>query len=101
MILNAGAGHIPVHDLKDYTASQRLSEIEALESGVIFCTYTLLLKRLEQLTDWCGPDFDGVLAFDECHKAKSVKVNGEKTTGMFCHPQSTFCVPTVYRQLWV
>eukprot|EP00961_Rhodomonas_salina_P166001 2236758-Rhodomonas_salina.1 len=76
-----GAGHIPVHDLKDYTASQRLSEIEALESGVIFCTYTLLLKRLEQLTDWCGPDFDGVLAFDECHKAKSVKVNGEKTTG--------------------
>ena len=24
--------------------------------------------RLDQLVEWCGPDFDGLVVFDECHK---------------------------------
>jgi hypothetical protein len=29
---------------------------------------------LNQIVDWCGgADFDGVLALDECHKAKNLK----------------------------
>ena len=29
-------------------------------------------SRLEQLLDWCGENFDGVIIFDECHKAKNL-----------------------------
>ena len=34
--------------------------------------------RLQQLIDWCGgPQFEGCLIFDECHKAKNfVPVSG-------------------------
>ena len=29
-------------------------------------------SRLQQLVDWCGgPNFQGCLIFDECHKAKN------------------------------
>ena len=49
------------------------------DQGVLFTTYSTLtsaekdkgevkgLTRLEQITDWLGPDFDGVIAFDEAH----------------------------------
>jgi hypothetical protein len=44
-------------------------------SGILFCTYATLRSqarqgkksRLEQIIDWLGPDFDGIIAFDECH----------------------------------
>jgi len=81
-----GAGSIPVHDLKDYPVGKQLRNVKILESGVIFCTYALLIRtdnrrsRLQQLIDWCGRDFDGVIAFDEVHKAKSITVNYKKNT---------------------
>jgi hypothetical protein len=28
--------------------------------------------RLKQVVDWCGEDFDGLILFDECHKAKNL-----------------------------
>ncbi|CAL8120089.1 unnamed protein product [Orchesella dallaii] len=50
--------------------------------GVIFATYSSLIgessqggrynTRLKQILDWCGKDFDGVLVFDECHRAKNL-----------------------------
>ncbi|KAJ1459308.1 P-loop containing NTP hydrolase pore-1-domain-containing protein [Pelagophyceae sp. CCMP2097] len=53
--------------------------------GVLFCTYSSLskgcsqksmdegvAKRLEQVVDWCGEDFDGLLLFDEAHRAKNL-----------------------------
>ncbi|XP_076880334.1 strawberry notch homolog 2b isoform X2 [Brachyhypopomus gauderio] len=53
----------------------------ATSEGVLFATYSALIgesqaggqrrTRLEQILDWCGPDFDGVIVFDECHKAKN------------------------------
>lgn len=71
---------IKVHDLRKYPISKQLSAISELDSGILFCTYSLLVKeqskkgegksRLEQIVEWCGRDFDGVLAFDEAHKAK-------------------------------
>ena len=27
--------------------------------------------RLDQLVEWCGPDFDGLVIFDECHKVRT------------------------------
>jgi predicted RNA methylase len=45
-----------------------------LHRGILFLTYATLRSvgktgrsRLEQLVEWCGPDFEGVLAFDEAH----------------------------------
>ena len=53
--------------------------------GVMFSTYAALVgksksnTRLEQLIEWCGGDkpeeFDGLIMFDECHKAKSVELD--------------------------
>ncbi len=59
------------------------------ESGVLFTTYTMLSmdfggerQRFKQLTDWLGPDFDGVIAFDEAHFMKNAAVtpHGGKAT---------------------
>ncbi|XP_060078626.1 uncharacterized protein LOC132558114 [Ylistrum balloti] len=56
------------------------------KEGVVFSTYATLVSsvhrgsavsgsktsRLQQLVDWCGgPQFQGCLIFDECHKAKN------------------------------
>jgi hypothetical protein len=48
----------------------------ALDRGCLFSTYTLLRQpqrgekpsRLDQLIEWLGEDFDGVIVFDECHE---------------------------------
>lgn len=53
------------------------------KKGVIFSTYSALIgesnnktgkykSRLKQLLQWCGEDFDGLIVFDECHKAKNL-----------------------------
>uniref|UniRef100_A0A9J8DIR9 Protein strawberry notch homolog 2 n=1 Tax=Cyprinus carpio carpio TaxID=630221 RepID=A0A9J8DIR9_CYPCA len=53
----------------------------ATSEGVLFATYSALIgesqaggqhrTRLKQILDWCKPNFDGVIVFDECHKAKN------------------------------
>lgn len=60
-----------------------------IREGVIFSTYVSLISkqsgdknktRLKQLVQWCGPNFDGCIIFDECHKAKHlVPSNGKPT----------------------
>ncbi|KAH6933665.1 hypothetical protein HPB50_017430 [Hyalomma asiaticum] len=69
-----GAGKIEVHSLNKVNGS--------VKKGVIFSTYSSLIgesqgggkykTRLKQLLHWCGDDFDGVIVFDECHKAKNL-----------------------------
>lgn len=60
-------------------------ENENFKKGVIFCTYTALIgesltanskykTRLRQLINWLGKRFDGVIVFDECHKAKNLSL---------------------------
>lgn len=46
---------------------------------MIFLTYSGLISssdkgatRLDQLAEWAGPGFDGLIIFDECHKAKNL-----------------------------
>ena len=50
-----------------------------MRCGVLFLTYSSLIaasekgrSRLQQIVAWCGPDYDGLLVFDECHKAKNL-----------------------------
>ncbi|XP_067872364.1 protein strawberry notch homolog 2-like isoform X2 [Heterodontus francisci] len=75
------AAHIPVHALNKIKYGDT-----ATSEGVLFATYSALIgesqaggqhrTRLKQILDWCGEQFDGVIVFDECHKAKNVCVNG-------------------------
>jgi len=59
-----------------------------LERGILFTTYATLRQpargakasRLDQIVDWLGPDFDGVIAFDEAH-AMANAVGGEGARG--------------------
>lgn len=51
-----------------------LGEPVAMASGIVFLTYATLrsqrhdrASRLQQLLDWAGPDFDGVILLDESH----------------------------------
>ncbi|VTJ68874.1 Hypothetical predicted protein [Marmota monax] len=85
------------NDLK-YDAERDLRDIEApgiavhalskikygdntTSEGVLFATYSALIgesqaggqhrTRLRQILQWCGEAFEGVIVFDECHKAKN------------------------------
>ena len=80
-----------MHDLKKWIASKKLSQAKEMGDGVLFSTYTLLARgsktavgdtedavdprqtsRVWQIVEWCGSHFDGVIAFDEAHKAKNI-----------------------------
>lgn len=59
------------------------------DCGVFFSTYTMLSidfnrdrPRFKQLVDWLGPDFNGVIAFDEAHLMKNAAAtpHGGKAT---------------------
>ncbi|KAM9763148.1 strawberry notch homolog 2b isoform 2-T2 [Menidia menidia] len=70
------APNIPVHALNKIKYGDT-----ATSEGVLFATYSALIgesqaggqhrTRIRQILDWCKPDFDGVIIFDECHKAKN------------------------------
>lgn len=59
-----------------------------VRSGVVFLSYSSLISgcdngatRMDQLCEWCGNNFDGLIVFDECHKAKNlVPESGAKPT---------------------
>uniref|UniRef100_A0A673JTG3 Protein strawberry notch homolog 2 n=1 Tax=Sinocyclocheilus rhinocerous TaxID=307959 RepID=A0A673JTG3_9TELE len=71
-----GASNIQVHALNKIKYGDT-----ATSEGVLFATYSALIgesqaggqlrTRLKQILDWCEPGFDGVIIFDECHKAKN------------------------------
>ncbi|XP_057345579.1 protein strawberry notch homolog 2 isoform X3 [Manis pentadactyla] len=76
-------------DLRDIDAQSiavhALSKIKygdnTTSEGVLFATYSALIgesqaggqhrTRIRQILEWCGEAFDGVIVFDECHKAKN------------------------------
>ncbi|XP_013794110.1 protein strawberry notch homolog 1-like [Limulus polyphemus] len=78
-----GAGKIEVYPLNKFKYAKISSKVNgSVKKGVIFATYSSLIgesqsggkykTRLKQLLNWCGEDFDGVIVFDECHKAKNL-----------------------------
>lgn len=63
---------LPIKLINDYKPDEDVT----LRNGIIFCTYQSLIakskkgaRRLDQLTKWLGED--GVLVFDEGHRAKN------------------------------
>ncbi|XP_063926322.1 protein strawberry notch isoform X2 [Zophobas morio] len=79
-----GAGRIEVHPLNKFKYAKISSAVNGnVKKGVIFSTYSALIgesnsaggkykSRLKQLLQWCGQDFDGLIIFDECHRAKNL-----------------------------
>jgi hypothetical protein len=82
-----GAGKIPVYALNKMKYAKISADVNGgIKKGVIFSTYSSLIgesqsggkyrTRLKQLLQWCGEDFDGVIVFDECHRAKNLVPTG-------------------------
>ena len=67
-----------------------------LDEGVLFVSYPTLRSaradstRLQQILDWAGPDFDGVIAFDEAHEMGGV-AGGEGALGKTEGSQQGIC----------
>jgi hypothetical protein len=82
-----GASKITVHALNKMKYAKISADVNgSIKKGVIFSTYSSLIgesqsggkyrTRLKQLLQWCGEDFDGVIVFDECHRAKNLVPTG-------------------------
>lgn len=83
-----GASKIEVHPLNKFKYAKISSAVNGnVKKGVIFSTYSALIgessqsggkykSRLKQLLQWCGEDFDGLIIFDECHRAKNLCPTG-------------------------
>ncbi|KAJ0768766.1 putative chromatin regulator PHD family [Helianthus annuus] len=76
---DVGATCIEVHALNKLSYSKLDSKSVGIREGVVFLTYSSLIassekgrSRLQQLVQWCGLDYDGLIVFDECHKAKNL-----------------------------
>ncbi|KAG7652260.1 Zinc finger PHD-finger [Arabidopsis thaliana x Arabidopsis arenosa] len=76
---DVGATCVGVNPLNKLPYSKLDSKNVGIKEGVVFLTYNSLIassekgrSRLQQLVQWCGPEFDGLLIFDECHKAKNL-----------------------------
>lgn len=61
-----------VHALNKLPYSKLDSKAVGIKDGVVFLTYSSLIassekgrSRLQQLVQWCGSDFDGLIVFDE------------------------------------
>lgn len=79
-----GATKIEVYSLNKFKYAKISSPVNGnVKKGVIFSTYSALIgessqsggkykTRLKQLLQWCGDDFDGLIVFDECHRAKNL-----------------------------
>ncbi|KAG9143262.1 hypothetical protein Leryth_010181 [Lithospermum erythrorhizon] len=76
---DVGATCIEVHPLNKLPYSKLDPKSVGIIGGVVFLTYSSLIassekggSRIQQLVQWCGPEFDGLLIFDESHKAKNL-----------------------------
>ncbi|XP_054281484.1 protein strawberry notch isoform X2 [Macrosteles quadrilineatus] len=79
-----GASKVEVYSLNKFKYAKISSPVNGnVKKGVIFSTYSALIgessqssgkykTRLKQLLQWCGDDFDGLIVFDECHRAKNL-----------------------------
>lgn len=80
------------NDPEDIFAQGKLKDKEPIkrEKGILFTAYSTLRgtetanPRLEQLKNWLGEDFDGVIALDEVHNANNAQeVKADRGSGGF------------------
>ena len=68
--IDLGGASTDIHALSKWKPDEDIT----LGNGILFVTYSTLrsvsrsgVRRLDQLLNWLGDDFDGILAFDEAH----------------------------------
>lgn len=68
-----------MHALNKLPYSKLDSKSVGVREGVVFLTYSSLIassekgrSRLQQLVQWCGPEFDGLVIFDEVIQFHSI-----------------------------
>ncbi|XP_065892542.1 protein strawberry notch homolog 1-like isoform X2 [Dysidea avara] len=82
-----GAKKIAIHSLNKFHYGKISGKRNGrVKKGIIFATYSSLIgesssggkyrTRFNQLMHWLGPQFEGVVVFDECHKAKNLYPSG-------------------------
>lgn len=61
-----------MHALNKLSYSKLDSKSVGVREGVVFLTYSSLIassekgrSRMQQLVQWCGPEYDGLIVFDE------------------------------------
>lgn len=70
----------------------KIDEPISMSEGILFVTYPMLRSqrqdhsRLQQILDWAGSDFEGVMAFDEAHEMAGV-AGGEGALGKIAGSQ--------------
>ena len=55
----------------------------ASKSGEAGGSSEMLFIRVKQIVEWCGADYDGVIAFDEAHKAKNMSMKASNKRECF------------------
>lgn len=84
---DVGAHDIDLHALNKFKYAKISSTInQKVKRGVIFATYSSLIgesqkqgkysTRMKQILRWLGKEFEGLIIFDECHRAKNLVPNG-------------------------
>ncbi len=75
-----GGSPTDIHSIDRWTPDETIM----LGRGIIFMTYATLRSvgktgrtRLEQLVEWAGADFEGVIAFDEAHAMQNAAGSSE------------------------
>ncbi|WP_184245520.1 strawberry notch-like NTP hydrolase domain-containing protein [Novosphingobium chloroacetimidivorans] len=74
----------------------KIDEALTLAEGILFVTYPTLRSqrqdssRLKQITDWAGPNYEGVIAYDEAHEMGGV-AGGEGAMGVKAGSQQGIC----------
>lgn len=85
-------------------ANWKIDQAIPLEQGVLFVTYPTLRSargdhsRLQQLVEWAGGDFEGVIGFDEAHEMGGV-AGGEGAMGKKEGSQQGVCGVLLQNQL--
>ncbi|KAL7053455.1 hypothetical protein AAHC03_027120 [Spirometra sp. Aus1] len=90
-LCDVGLGRVKVHSLNKFRYARISGKANGrVKKGVLFSTYSSLIgesqgsakakykTRLKQIVHWCGKDFDGVIVFDECHRAKNLTPSGSQ-----------------------
>ena len=88
-LVGARPGKAPHRAAIRYQAGTRRS---SFAEGILFTTYATFVirtrrqeSRLKQLLDWLGPDFEGVILFDEAH-AMANATGSEASAATRCFP---------------
>lgn len=81
-----------LHDVQSGMKTMNLLDKEYEETGVMFSTYNTIVKykRYNDLCEWLGKEFEGLIVFDESHKAKQCLKNKSKTAQVIIELQEKY-----------